>query len=521
MAAMTSFRLLIRISLASTATCALLALTGCFGPAGSGDTDPATIAPATTPVLLEATVDPEGDQETAVRALLAKFPGGDSAASGGFISSLIQDGLTAAGAPINYAEDIQPWLGQKASLFVTGVNADSTEPEVALVLSTTDAGQAEAALQKAFPGGTEKTVEGVKYRLGPQGDLAVGVVDNFVVIGTPTAYTSVIAASKGNSLSESDTYDNAVSALPESRIAAFFVDPKALVSLTAGSAGIGGPEMAAQQAALNDIKPVVGSVSADANGIVVDSATTKVPGMVVPQPGTDVLGDLPGDSGVALGIPDLGASAKASLTQAGSSAGMDPDMINSIAKSQFGIDALGMLDWIGNTGIFVSGKSLSDAGGGLVIQSKDPAASADSLKQIQGFLGDQKDVSLGKAQVDGDAGFSIESKDLPAPVVVEQRGSALAIALGAASAEAALGTDDRLSANPAYQAAVARLGADYDPSMYVGLGPLLDFAVKNFGLDKDPTFAAVAAYLTPLTDMTAGGRVDGETLLSRFRIDIQ
>ena len=518
---MTSPRVFLRISLATGAICALLVVAGCSS--GTGDTDPATLAPAATPVLVEVTVDPAGDQETALRELMANFPGGDAEASGGLISSLIATGLTAAGAPIDYAEDIQPWLGESAALIVTGINGETQEPDVAVVLSTTDAEQAKAALEKTFPGGRSATQQGVEYKLDASGEetLAVGLIDNFVVIGTPSAFTAAVDASKGESLSESDTYANVISQLPESRIAAFYIDPKALVQIGTETAGMGGPEMAAQQAALEQVQPIVGSVAADANGVAIDSVTAKVPGMVVPPPGVDVLSTLPGNSGVALGIPDLGPSVKASLEQAGGSTGMDPATINTFIQSATGIDAIALLDWIGNTGIFVSGSSLDDVGGGLVIESKDPAASADSLESIQGLLGKEKDVSLGKALVDGDAGFSIQSKDLPEPIVVEQSGSQVAITLGTAAAEAALGEDARLGENTDFTAAIGRLGSDYDPSLYIGLGPILEFAAKNFDADKDPAYPAIEPFLTPLTDITAGSKVEGDNILSRLRLDVE
>jgi hypothetical protein len=500
---------------------ALIALAGC----GAGDTDPAQVAPAATPMFAEVVVDPHGGQETAVQALLAKFPGGGTTASGGLVSSLIEDGLRMTGAPIDYATDIQPWLGERAAVYITGLKADSSdgEPDLAVALASDDAAASQAALDKLFPGGKAVTHDGVSYKVGPPGEesLAVGMVGNFVVIGTPAAFTATVDASKGDSLGDAQAYQDAIGKLPAERLAGFFIDPSRILNLTTQATGASGPEVAAQQAALADAGPVAGAVTADANGFVVDSATKAVAGMTVPPGSGALVGDLPADSGIAAGIPALGTSLKTSLEQAAGSSGMDPDTLNLLVKSQTGLDALSLLDWLGNTGIFVAGTSVKDLGAGVVIQSNDPAASEDTINSLKAFLGKADGISIGKPLVDGDAGFSIEAKDLPEPIVVEQTGEKVVIAYGRTGAETATDSSDVLADNPDYTAAAGRLGEGFEPSLYVALDSILEFASTSFGLDKDPVFSGIQAYLEPFADVVAGGKMDGDQILTRMRLDIE
>jgi hypothetical protein len=491
-------------------------LPGC-APFGSGNTDPAQIAPATAPMFLEATVDPQGDQETALRALEAKFPGGEAAASGGLVSDLIEQGLAAAGAPIDYATDIQPWLGEKAAVFVTGVQSGGGgDPDVALALSTTDTGASQAAIGKAFPGGQTATHEGVTYRVDPEGgqSMAAGIVDNFMVLATPAGFVATVDASKGEALGEQQAYQDAIGQLPDERLAAFFVDPRQLIAL--GSQQLEGAGIPPEAALA---PPIGGVITADANGLVVDTLGREVPGMPSPAGGATILGELPGNSAVAAGVPDLGAALKAAADEAATGSGMDLESLNGFLSSATGIDGLGLLDWLGDTGVFVSGTTLKDVGGGLVIDSADPDASVDTIASLRKFLAGADGVKLGKELVPGDAGFSFEAKDLPQPVVIELSGSKVAVTLGPAAAKAALGDGPRLSANPDYRAAIGRLGSDYDPKLYVGIGPMLEFVEKNLGLPDE--FKAAEEYLGPFSNIIAGMRVDGDDVLNRVRLDIE
>jgi hypothetical protein len=524
---MTRFARPAHLALCALAAAALPAFTGC----GSGDTDPAQVAPASTPAFAELVVDPEGSQETAVRALMAKFPGGigaadDPEASGGLMSGLIEQALTLSGAPIDYATDIQPWLGERAAIYVTGVKADSLEenPDVAVALSSTDAGASRATLEKLFPGGRTATHEGVTYNVGPpDGDetVAVGMIDNFVVIGSPGAFTASVDASKGESLGDAQPYQDAIGALPPERLAAFYFDPASLIELSGQAAGDLGADIAAEQAALAQTGPLAGAVTADSNGIVIDSATKAIEGMTLPTGSADVLGQLPGDSSIAAGVPAFGPTLKTQLDQAATTSGFNAETLNLFLTSQTGLDALSILDWLGDTGLFVAGTSLENVNGGVVIESNDPDASQETLESLEGLLGDADGLTVGKPLVEGDAGFSIESKDLPEPIVVEQSGSKVVIAYGAESAEQALAGGQTLADNPVYTAAAGRLGDGFEPSLYIGLDSILEIVAGGFELDKDPVFAGVQAYLEPLSDIVAGGRVDGDQILSRMRIDIE
>ena len=104
--------------------------------AGCGDEDdsepasgPATVIPADMPLYIEATVKPEGEQAENLDALLAELadlplPGIDLGDPGDLIVSQLESQAADAGVDFSYAEDVEPWLGEKAGF---GIAEDADE----------------------------------------------------------------------------------------------------------------------------------------------------------------------------------------------------------------------------------------------------------------------------------------------------------------------------------------------------------------------------------------------------------
>src|SRR5215208_1778910 len=103
------------LTLAVISIAALVAM-GC-GKEDEAVSGAAELAPAGSVMYGEATLKPEGNQKEAIDAILAKFPGGGQA--GDKLKDLIEKGLRESDAPINFKEDIQPWLGDEAAFFVS------------------------------------------------------------------------------------------------------------------------------------------------------------------------------------------------------------------------------------------------------------------------------------------------------------------------------------------------------------------------------------------------------------------
>src|SRR3954447_1509139 len=100
----------------STALIGAGLLSACGGESGSGD-DPGSIVPASAYLYAEANLDPDGQQQDAVRTVLAALPGvGDP-------SRRLEEQFDAYAQrrygrhAAHFDEDIRPWLGNRVGAF--------------------------------------------------------------------------------------------------------------------------------------------------------------------------------------------------------------------------------------------------------------------------------------------------------------------------------------------------------------------------------------------------------------------
>src|SRR4051794_8307533 len=139
----------------------LLVAAGCGSSGGSGSgTDTAKLAPPTSFLYAEATIDPSGGQEAAMRSILGDLPG--EGAPEDRINNLLEQASKDDNTPphVDYNADIKPWLGDKASVFVApSASGSAGSPMWAVVIATSDEGKANDAIKK----GKESTDREASY----------------------------------------------------------------------------------------------------------------------------------------------------------------------------------------------------------------------------------------------------------------------------------------------------------------------------------------------------------------------
>src|SRR5512133_2652557 len=168
------------IGLLPPCAAALVAIvTGCGGgDSGSGNVDvgPAAAVPQNAALYLDGTVKPTGSAEADARAAAGKIMGTND--PGGKIVSLIEREAKADGHPIDYQQDVAPWLGEKAGVFFTSLAHNAHKG--AVVVETTDVNASLAFARKAS-GATPtspapQTYKGVSYQTVPsQADAVFGI----------------------------------------------------------------------------------------------------------------------------------------------------------------------------------------------------------------------------------------------------------------------------------------------------------------------------------------------------------
>jgi len=491
----------------------VLILSGC-GDSGSG-APAAGLVPEDAAVYGTVTLDPKGDQESAVRDIAARFPGGDD------LDAQIEKGLSEAlrEGGLDYGEDVKPWIGEDATFFVSGVRED--DADAAVVVEATDEDAARGAFEKAGSGkAKERSYEGTDYLL--EEETAFGVVEGHAVIGTEAALKAAVdTAESGDSIEDVERVDEALGRLPDDTLASVYFDGRKLLSAL-------GPEGALLAPFVEVFdEPYVLGLSAESDAVVLDTtlpaALSAFAAPLLFGSGTDAVLDLPVDSFYAAGQPEVGKSIS-SLVDLFAAAAGGRERIDQQVRAETGLDLdKDILGWMGDLGAFASGTSLEELGAGAVIETKDPGTSRRTV-EVLGRLARREadaDTTVGPLTLSGGGdGFSLESPELPDPVHVVQRGERVAIALGDESTQALLEPGETLGEDAGFNDAAERLGDGFEVANFLDVAPILELA-ESEGASADADYGEAKPYLEPFARLVAGTRKDGDVVLSRTRIEFR
>jgi hypothetical protein len=490
-----------------------LVASGCGSSSGSG-TDTATLAPPSSILYFEATIDPSGDQESAMRSILGDLPG--SGAPENRLHALLQKAAESdKDAKVDYEKDIKPWLGEKVGAFLTGTGK---APAGAVVFATTDEEAAKDAIAKtAGSEAQKKTYNDVEYTIDD--DTAGGVVDGFAVLGSEAGVKAAIDASKGESLSESDRYKKATDNVSDDRVALLFQDPGGLLRLASGAAG---DELGAAAPLLGRLfggEPIVATIRAEQQALVIDGGLAPAGSLSgLFGESTDVLGEAPADAWLSAGTKDFGAQLEKLVGLFGGLVGGEQALYEQVRQAT-GLDLQrDLFAWMGDTAFFVHGDSKDTIGGGALIESKDPAASKLALTKFAAAI-ERNDpgTRIAPARIAGAEGYALQDASMPKPIFFIQAGERVALAYGEEAARSALADGEKLKDAPEFTRATGALGAQYGPALYLSLPPILNLA-ESFGAGDSEDYGKARPYLTILDYVVAGSASEGQKVASRTRI---
>jgi Protein of unknown function (DUF3352) len=505
------------LSLALTVVAlAILPLLGCGNDEAA--TSATSLAPAGSVVYAEVALDPEGDQQKAVDAIVSKFPGQGGA--GERLRGLIEQGLRESDAPLSFEDDIEPWLGDEAAFFATGALNGGDLQNAAVLLATDDEDASRDAVDKSFRDDPQtSTYKDVEYR--HDAESAAAVFDGFVVLGSVAGVKSAIdTADGGASLDDDAAYDAALEEAPEDRLGLVYVNsPKlydAMRQSAAGALPLGD--------SFRDFfeEPYVATVDADDDGVTVEATIPESFAKAVPffSPGSDLVGDLPADSWFALGQPDLGKTLSEYLDAFADAAG-GRDVVEQQFRSATGLRLQeDVFDWMGDFGIFVRGATVQDLSGALVVETSDPAASGRLIARIRALVaaGGDRDTSVGPLAVPGE-GFTLRTPDVPPPIHVFQRDGKFVVAFGDDAARDAISSGQPLSSSPEFSEASKSLEG-YGVSFYLRIDQVLALAEAS-GAGSDESFQQAKPYLDPLAALIGGTEDDGGDIASAFKVVVR
>jgi Protein of unknown function (DUF3352) len=505
-------KLLLLLAVLSTA--ALVAI-GCGNDdeAASGASE---LVPAGVVMYGEATVKPEGDQQEAVDAILAKFPGGGEA--GDKLKDLIEKGLRESDAPVSFKDDIEPWLGDEVAFFVSSLNMSGDAQSAAGLIATEDEDKAREALEKSAEGKvTKQDYKGVEYLTDESGE-AGAVFDGFLVVGSEAGVKEAIDTSDGGKrLSEDENYGNAIDDAADDRLGLFYMNSPELLRALRES-GTPFPDSFKQFFE----QPVVATLDADKDGVVFEGTVPEDLGRAsFFGQASEIVTELPGDSWLAIGQSDFGKLLDFYVDAFAAAAG-GRDVIEKQFKAATGLDLQkDALDWMGDFGIFVRGTSVPELNGALVIETNDEAASGRLIAALERLAKSEADgeVRIGPLTAPGGGeGFTASDPTVPKPVHVFQRDGRVVFAYGDAAASDAVSAGDTLGDSPDYQAATESLG-DYEVSFYLLMQPIVDL-VDSTEAATDADWQKAKPYLEPLSALVGGTAGDDE-LKSAFKLIVK
>jgi hypothetical protein len=501
-----------RALLGACTALAVSALAGCGGGGGGGNVDvgPAAAVPGNAGLYLDATVRPTGSAETDANAAAGKIL--DTNDPGGKIASLLEQQAAQDGHPINFQQDVLPWLGEKAGVFFTNFADDS---DGAVVVEATDTGAALAFAQKSNGATADNPApqqyNGVSYQTEPdEPDTVFGIVDNFLVEGSLAGFQAAVDASKGDSLGDSDDFKDAIGDLPSDRLGTVYSVPKDFLAAVPSDQLDPSAEAFLQRTAGDSLdQPVSGSVSASAESV--DLEVTGG-GNGVETPESSLIGNVPSGAWLALGVGDVGDAVKRSVEQLRNAGIPGLDQGLSQIESTTGASLDDLTNALGDAVLYVQGTSQATLGGALIVQIKDVDLTGRLLNQLQSLL------QLGSPQgvkpltlPGGGTGFQInDPSQAPQPFEIALQGDKLVIGYGPGSAQQSLQPGQALSGSAVFTAAkgqVSSLGTD----LFLSLPAIFQLA-ESEGASKDPDYKQAKPYLDALSYLVSGsGTQDDKT----------
>ena len=433
-----------------------------------GGTQPEEVLPGDVLGFVKVDLDPAAGQKMALGSLLEKFPDVDTEGDGDIRDQLLQPLLELSGDELDYAADVEPWLGDRMA--VAAVAADDSAAGVVPVvaLAVTDEEQMTDALTRAQEGA----------------DFGFAAREDFVLI-TDTQERADGIASAEQTLADDADFAGDREALGGDQVALAWADLSAaqgVVESQAAAQGVpadvlGGAQLAGR---------VILGVHAQDDALEMVGMDFGVSDVGVPTGDpTRLARDLPEDTLAALsasGVGDSAVAAWAELERSGALAEVGqplaelglslPDDLRAVLGSDLVVAVFGGVE--------------SPALGARVV-TEEPEAAARSLDAVLGSL------DVGAAPV-----YSFGESDY---VVATDAGTADALA-----ADGGLGDTDAFRAAVSDPDGASAIG-------YVDLATVLDEVVAQGGQagEEAAKFSAVEAL-----GLSVSGTDDGSRFVLRI-----
>jgi hypothetical protein len=506
------------------AALAALVLASCGGSDdGSGETDPAGVAPAEAPIFINFTVRPEGATKENIEALAQKIAGIDDL--GDLIISEFEAEASEDGDEFDYEKEVEPWLGERGGIFLQEYEDDDFEGYGAAI-QTSDEEAARDFVDKQIEADDETaedgSYEGVDFKVEEDG-TAIGVFDGLVVFAEDEAiFKQMVDASNGENLTGEEAYTSAAESVPDDSAADVYVSIGALVRESGGEID---PETKVFLDSVG-IEPneatAVASLVPGSDQVEIDLATNLSGDNPPSGNASELLGSLPGTAVAAFASAEFGKRFSEGIDQIdkqGIPNQVPPNQLKKTLK-EAGVDLDAITGSIGDVGVFLTGNSESSLGGALVLETEDATQAKNTVSNIGLFL--RSANTPGVTAISGEAsGFSIRDPELGRqPVVVAAKGSRISVGYGLASTLAGFDESGKtLADSPAYEESVDALGAT--PITAFADGPAaLKLASALIPAEEQEEFGEVKPYLQKISYLAIGSEASDDLATAKLIVGV-
>lgn len=528
--------------------------------ASCGDDDasaPSDLAPTDTALYLEATLESE-EQVANAQALIAELGEvpllGSTLDPEAIVAGALEDSAADAGVDFSYAEDVEPWLGERAAIaFLSFEGFSDPEvpvgngpipgeaiPDFVIVLETTDQDIARDSITRIASSSEgasleETEIAGEPGLSDPEADLYMAFADDFIVLAPEQEAVESALDARGDPLTDADIFGEAQDGLPEERLGFGFVDVAGAVEYAVASGGTSQEEADTIEAFYGEgfDQPASFALTAGERTLAVDVAS-GLGQLGFPSLGeSELTAQAPEDAIAVLGLGDLEAQAQALLDQLGALAEstgdpeLDRDLIESGFQAAVGVSLEEALAALGEASLWLRGTPPDDYAVGFQIVTGDPQIAADVLRAAaQGLESDG--YRVGPAPRGAEAGFEAALDPLLAAgtellfVSGALEGDRVTVVLATGRAAAGDSPAGAVGATPGFADAEAALGDDFALTGYADLVPILDLLVEQ-GSAFDVVTGATAPeqfvleFLADKLGFAAiGTRADGERVIQRL-----
>jgi hypothetical protein len=513
-----------RLVLPVLAATAALAIAGCGG-GGDSNSDLAGFAAPDSLVFVEGKLRPTGEMKANVDEIASTVAGVDNL--GDLIVSELESSASDDGEPVDFAKEVEPWLGEEASVaFQKLENGDPSDAVVAI--ETTDTAATQEFIDDQAEQGTDPyedgSYEGIDFKVGGTDENGIGVIDDFLVIAEGEAgFKAAVDAAQGESLGDEARFSDAISAASDGSLADVYVDVGGLIDASGDqidpqarealkNAGVDPSEATAVASVIPGSDQVQVDVSSDLGGEEAPSGDAS-----------ELIGSLPADSFAALGASGFGeqvTEAIDELDQSGIPGELPPNQLKSTLKAT-GIDLDKIAESLEDAAVFAQGTSESTLGGALVLTS-DSNEAAKTVANLGVLLRNTGTPGVTAVNSNGVSGFSVRSAELgDKPLVVVSKSDRVAIGYGLPPALAGLDTEsgETLSDTPSYEAAVSALGDTPISAFADGPGALL--LAESLVPRSDSDFQEAKRYLKHIEYVAMGSGADDELATAKLIVGLE